>query len=152
MDGPELGRRLRTRRTAAGRTIASVAIDAGLSVPYIANLENGRGNPTLGALHSLARALGTRLDVRLVTPDETRPVAAADGGAPAELPGSLAHFARAARFHRETEHLARASGTEPAAMRERLLAALVAVADLAPHPLDELDWHRVLDAIVLIGR
>jgi hypothetical protein len=35
--------------TAAGRTVASVATDAGLSVPYVANLENGRGNQPLGA-------------------------------------------------------------------------------------------------------
>ena len=151
MDGPELGRRLRTQRTAAGRTLASVAVDAGLSVPYIANLENGRGNPTLGALQSLARALGTRLDVRLVTPDEVAAPTAA-GQATVELPESLEHFTRTARFRRETEQLARAAGTEPAALRERLLAALLAVADLAPHPLEELDWHRVLDAIVLFGR
>src|SRR2546430_150864 len=45
VDQPEIGRQLRARRTAAGRTVASVAADAGPSVPYIANLENGRGNP-----------------------------------------------------------------------------------------------------------
>jgi len=49
-----IGRQLRARRTAAGRTVASVAADAGLSVPYIANLENGRGNPTTAALRRLA--------------------------------------------------------------------------------------------------
>jgi len=38
--------------------VASVAADAGLSVPYIANLENGRGNPTTAALARLAEALG----------------------------------------------------------------------------------------------
>ena len=59
----ELGEILRDRRKAAGRTIASVAMDAGLSVPYIANLENGRGNPTLAALDRLATALGARLEV-----------------------------------------------------------------------------------------
>ena len=48
---------LRDRRKAAGRTIASVAVDAGLSVPYIANLENGRGNPTLSALDRLPAEL-----------------------------------------------------------------------------------------------
>src|SRR6266852_3571691 len=47
MDQPAIGRQLRARRTAAGRTVASVAEAAGLSVPYIANLENGRGNPTI---------------------------------------------------------------------------------------------------------
>src|SRR5689334_24953011 len=40
-------------------------MDAGLSVPYIANLENGRGNPTVAALDRLAEALGTRLEVRI---------------------------------------------------------------------------------------
>jgi transcriptional regulator with XRE-family HTH domain len=39
--------------------VASVAADAGLSVPYIANLENGRGNPTTAALTRLAEALGS---------------------------------------------------------------------------------------------
>src|SRR5436853_7314173 len=57
----ELGGRLRAARSGQGRTLADVAIDAGLSVPYVANLESGRGNPTLGALHPLAAALGTPL-------------------------------------------------------------------------------------------
>ncbi|RZU13577.1 transcriptional regulator with XRE-family HTH domain [Kribbella rubisoli] len=61
----ELGEVLRDRRKAAGRTIASVAVDAGLSVPYIANLENGRGNPTVAALDRLATALGAQLEVRI---------------------------------------------------------------------------------------
>ena len=47
----ELGRQLRAMRAAFGRTGSlRVAPDAGLSVPYIANLENGRGNPTMGAV------------------------------------------------------------------------------------------------------
>ena len=58
MEISAIGRQLRARRTAAGRTVASVAADAGLSVPYIANLENGRGNPTATALTQLASALG----------------------------------------------------------------------------------------------
>src|SRR5258708_24298723 len=53
----DLGARMKARRTAAGETIAAVAVRAGLSVPYIANLENGRGNPTLTALTALAKAL-----------------------------------------------------------------------------------------------
>jgi transcriptional regulator with XRE-family HTH domain len=156
VDGPELGRRLRIRRTAAGRTIASVALDAGLSVPYIANLENGRGNPTLGALQRLARALGTRLDVSLVAPDGPggvdQPAGSSGPGDDAQLPESLVHFARTARFQREAERLAQAAGVDPLTLRERLLSALVATAAVTAHPLDELDWHRVLDAIVLIGR
>ena len=68
------GARLRVMRAAAGRTIASVAADAGLSVPYIANLEDGQGNPTLAALDRLARALGTELTVGLGAPSPQAPV------------------------------------------------------------------------------
>src|SRR3954467_2681968 len=98
----DLGRRLRARRTAAGRTRASVAADAGLSVPYIANLENGRGNPTLSAVSSLATALGARLTVSLT-----------DGAQPAReapaLPDSLVQFSRSPRFSTEARRLAAAT-------------------------------------------
>jgi AcrR family transcriptional regulator len=78
----ELGRRLRARRSAQDRTLASVALGAGLSVPYVANLENGRGNPTLGSLHSLAQAL----DVPLAELVREASAAAAGRPAPAPLP------------------------------------------------------------------
>ncbi len=90
MDHPAIGRELRARRTAAGRTVASVAADAGLSVPYIANLENGRGNPTTTALTRLAEALGLRLVVTLVAADDSQRAAAptaARGTAGAVLAG-----------------------------------------------------------------
>ena len=136
MEMAELGRELRARRAAAGRTIASVAADAGLSVPYIANLENGRGNPTLAALAALGRALGAPLTVELGTP--------AGGAAPlpTSLPTSLIAFARTDRFTRDSAGLDRA----------RLLPALVALGALSPRPLTDLDWHRLLDAVVLISR
>src|SRR5258707_3013867 len=98
MEHPAIGRQLRARRTASGRTIASVAADAGLSVPYIANLENGRGIPTLAALRRLAAALGQRLDIDLV-PDV--PVAA-----PPEPAGAVLRFARTARFRDAAVRLA----------------------------------------------
>jgi transcriptional regulator with XRE-family HTH domain len=142
----DLGRRLRSRRAAAGRTIASVAMDAGLSVPYIANLENGRGNPTLSAVDSLATALGARLIVELAEGDERV------REAPAALPDSLLQFARSPRFSTEAARLAKATKTPPAAMRERLLHAMAGMGSLATRPLSELDWHRILDAAVLTTR
>jgi transcriptional regulator with XRE-family HTH domain len=142
----ELGRRLRARRTAAGRTIASVAADAGLSVPYIANLENGRGNPTLSAVNSLATALGVRLTVELTEGDE------AGRDAPAALPDSLVQFSRSPRFSTEAQRLAAATRASEALVRERLLHAMGGMASLTPRPLSELDWHRILDAAVLIAR
>jgi transcriptional regulator with XRE-family HTH domain len=162
----ELGSRLRARRTAAGRTIASVALDAGLSVPYIANLENGRGNPTLSAVTSLATALGTRLSVELTdeAPSTTET---------APLPESLVRFARSTRFTTEVTRLTEAgsateagssseagSATEAgsssaeatAKSRRRLLYAMAGMGALATRPLTDVDWHRLLDAAALMTR
>ena len=142
MEIAELGSLLRARRTAAGRTIASVALDAGLSVPYIANLENGRGNPTLAAVTSLATALGTHLSVELT-----------DGPAEAPqppLPDSLLRFAKSARFLAESARL----GLDPdeTTARRRLLHAMAGMAVLASRPLTDPDWHRLLDAAILLSR
>jgi transcriptional regulator with XRE-family HTH domain len=142
----DLGNRLRNRRTAAGRTIASVAVDAGLSVPYIANLENGRGNPTLSAVNSLATALGARLVVELAENDELA------REAPVVLPDTLVQFSRSRRFATEAARLAKASPESEAATRERLLRAMAGMGSLAGRPLRELDWHRLLDVAVLITR
>jgi transcriptional regulator with XRE-family HTH domain len=143
----DLGVRLRRRRTAAGRTIASVAADAGLSVPYIANLENGRGNPTLSAVNSLATALGARLIVELAEDDQPAQET------PVALPDSLARFSRSPRFRTEAARLAEATKMAETVMRERLLQAMAGLGSLAAtRPLSELDWHRILDAAVLIAR
>ena len=133
MDAADLGHRLRAERTAAGRTIASVAADAGLSVPYIANLENGRGNPTLAALSRLADALGVRLDVALAPPGDAEPEPA--------LSPTVRQFARSARFRAEAERLGGAA----------LLAVLTAAQAACPE-LSTLDCHRLLDAVVLAHR
>jgi transcriptional regulator with XRE-family HTH domain len=139
----ELGRRLRTRRSSQGRTLASVAMQAGLSVPYVANLENGRGNPTLSSLHRLAGSLGIPLSELLAEPDGAEPGPA--------LPTSLAEFSRGARFRQEVRRLAAEQNATPAKIRHQLLTAMTAVPQ--PHRgLDELDWHRILDALVLVLR
>jgi transcriptional regulator with XRE-family HTH domain len=113
-------------------------------VPYVANLENGRGNPTLGSLHRLAGSLGVRLSELLA--EESGPAAP-----PAALPGSLAEFSQRPRFRQEVQRLAAERKVKPAEIRRQLLTAMAAV----PQPyrgLDELDWHRVLDALVLVLR
>src|ERR1700689_1953380 len=92
-----IGRQLRARRTAAGRTVASVAADAGLSVPYVANLENGRGNSTATALTRLAGALGMRMVITLVPDEDSRE--ASEPGSP-EVPASLVRLGRTVRFRR----------------------------------------------------
>jgi transcriptional regulator with XRE-family HTH domain len=132
MEIVELGALLRSRRSAAGRTIASVALEAGLSVPYVANLENGRGNPTLSAVHRLAAALGLRL---VVEPADGA------GDQPVPLPESLVRFARSPRFRAEAARFD----------QQRLLRAMAAMGALSPDPADQ-DWHRLLDAALLMTR
>jgi transcriptional regulator with XRE-family HTH domain len=147
MEDPELGHQLRTLRTAAGRTVASVAQDAGLSVPYIANLENGRGNPTLDALSRLATALGMKLAVSLVPAGDGVPVAAE---AMAELPGSLVRVRRTAEFRRATEAMAQALGREPGDFSTRLTGAMAALAAAMGTEPSEADWWRLVDALLLL--
>lgn len=144
----DIGLELRARRTAARRTVASVATQAGLSVPYVANLENGRGNPTLGALTRLAAALGTRLEITLALNDESSSAAPPDSP---RIPPSLVRLARSARFGQVTEALAEAAGADPARVSTRLVTALATVAGTLGTDPTEPDWWRLLDALLLIA-
>ena len=146
MDQPEIGRQLRARRTAAGRTVASVATEAGLSVPYIANLENGRGNPTTAALTRLAEALGLRLVVTLVPAGES----SAPVGAPG-IPASLVRLGRTDRFRSAVAVMASALDVSPEEFAVQLVAALAALAQATRRDLAEADWWRLLDALLLVA-
>jgi transcriptional regulator with XRE-family HTH domain len=148
MEDPGLGVQLRMLRTAAGRTVASVAQDAGLSVPYIANLENGRGNPTLTALSRLASALGMKLAVSLV-PAEDGLAAVPD--LPAELPGSLVRVRRSGEFRRAAQALAAGLGREEGDFSIRLTGAMAALAAALGLEPSEADWWRLMDALQLMA-
>lgn len=138
MDEAELGAVLRARRKAAGRTIASVAVDAGLSVPYIANLENGRGNPTMAALQRLAAALGTSLEVSLV---DAEPREAAQQAVPLSP-----------RAREVAKRLAKTQGTDAHLVEKRLLVVLQAVAETIGTQPDDRDLDRLLDLLNLSGQ
>ncbi|HWO63133.1 MAG TPA: helix-turn-helix transcriptional regulator, partial [Umezawaea sp.] len=127
-------------RAAGGRTLLSVATEAGLSVPYVANLENGRGNPTVDAIGRLAAALGATFVPRLERDTGT-------AAQPAALPPSLVRFSRDTRFRRDVRAIADSTGEQPTELAARLLAALAA---LAGRDLAEADWLRLLDAVVLV--
>lgn len=146
MDNQEIGRQLRTRRTAAGRTVASVAADAGLSVPYIANLENGRGNPTTAALARLAEALGLRLVVTLEAGEEDAPAPGAPG-----IPASLVRLGRTARFRRAVAVMAAARQVATDDLSVQLVAALATMGAAVDRDLAEADWWRLLDALTLVA-
>jgi transcriptional regulator with XRE-family HTH domain len=147
MDVTEVGRQLRALRTASGRTVASVAVDAGLSVPYIANLENGRGNPTMTALSQIGSALGMRLTVSFLP---------ADGDAEdwslgtAQIPPSLVRLGRTTRFQGAARLMADRLGIDHREFIPRLANALAVIASTLQRDLGEADWWRLIDALVLI--
>ena len=150
----EIGRQLRALRTASGRTVASVAADAGLSVPYIANLENGRGNPTLAALGQLASALGMRLVIALApVPASAAPDNAAQGspgdGRPGGVPGSLVRLGRTERFRAAVAQIASRSGADEREVSADVVSALAAAAAVLRREPAEADWWRLLDALLL---
>ncbi len=148
MDQPAIGRQLRARRTAAGRTVASVAEAAGLSVPYIANLENGRGNPTITALTRLADALGMQLAVTLEAGEESQLTWAS---ASPEIPASLVRLGRTVRFRQVVNTIATALNLDADQFSLQLVAALATVAQTMGKDLAERDWWRLIDALVLIA-
>ena len=56
-----VGARLREARTAAGRTLGDVAREAGISLPYLSEIERGRKEPSSEVLAAVAGALGLGL-------------------------------------------------------------------------------------------
>lgn len=145
MDGLQLGQRLRQLRAARGHTVAAVATEAGLSVPYIANLEHGRGNPTLDAVNRIARALGTRATIGFDAAE-----AGEEASAAVPLPATLVRLGRSARFRREVGLIADEVGTDPTALRARVLDVLAGLAAIAGRDLSEPDWCRLMDALLLV--
>ncbi|MFD7660422.1 helix-turn-helix domain-containing protein [Actinosynnema sp. NPDC059797] len=142
--GHELGQHLRALRAAGGRTVASVATDAGLSVPYVANLENGRGNPTVDALTRLAEALGATLTItfadRADEPADEAP----------DLPPALLRLSRTDAFRHDVATLAHATDQDPTTLTGPLLDVLARLGAITGRDPAETDWHRLLDALLLI--
>jgi len=148
MEGQEIGRQLRSLRAAAGRTVATVAVEAGLSVPYVANLENGRGNPTVSALSRLASALGTELKVSF-DPLDGRPRIPVP--APAGVPLPLIRLSRRARFRHQAGLIATSLRAEPDDIPARMLPVLAQAALALDRDLTEDDYWRLVDTLTIIA-
>lgn len=62
-----VGEQIRASRIAAGLTQAEVARRLRVSAPYVANVEAGRSNLTLGQMTNIATAMGVGLEVHFPT-------------------------------------------------------------------------------------
>ena len=142
-----IGQRLRARRVALGRTLADVAEQSGLSLPYVSNLERGRGNPTLDALQALARALDLPL-ASLVADGVVAHVGL--DAVLASAPASLLQFSRSPDFQETVAELADRQGESVDAMREKLLVGMASSPQRSSGEPTEEDWRRILDAYSLI--
>jgi transcriptional regulator with XRE-family HTH domain len=138
-----IGQRLRARRVELGRTLAAVAEQAGLSLPYVSNLERGRGNPTLEAL---AGALNLPLASLLGESGPKEPLEVVLASAPP----SLVQFSRSQDFQETVADLAERQGESVDAMRQRVLVGMVSSPQRSKGDPTEEDWRRILDAYSLI--
>lgn len=148
-DGTTLGERIRARRTALGLTLAEVADAAQLSIPYVSNLERGRGNPTLSALHSVAEALQQSVaDLLGQHESEERfdPVELVL----AEAPRSLRAFTRSDQFRSTVERLSAEQRVPAQEMGKRLMIGMASAPRRSAGEPTEVDWRRLLDAYSLI--
>lgn len=73
-DVPQIGPGIRRLRRALDLTLADVAARAGVSAPFLSQVENGRSRPGMGSLQRIADALDTTAVQLLASADPPRPV------------------------------------------------------------------------------
>jgi transcriptional regulator with XRE-family HTH domain len=141
-----LGERLRARRNELGLTLLGVATEAGLSVPYVANLEKGRGNPTLDVIISLADALGTSPAALLELDGPDEPIDKTLMG----LPPALVEYGQGKALGEPTKRLAEHLAIPVAEARSLLLRAMAAAPRPTGRVLSRQDCRRLVDVYTLI--
>ena len=144
-----LGKRLRSRRVALGLTLADASARAGLSLPYVSNLERGRGNPTIDALRSLADALDLEVG-ELVGGDGSGEALDTSSLVLADAPPSLGEFTRSGRFEAVARRLAVHQGLSLDEMRTKLMVGMASAARRSQGEPTSDYWRRLLDVYSVI--
>jgi transcriptional regulator with XRE-family HTH domain len=88
-----LGSKIRALRQRQKRTLDATATAAGISKPFLSQIERGRATPSLTSLGGIARSLGVAVQYFLDTPSEARSVCRADQLKYFGLPDSANLFA-----------------------------------------------------------
>ncbi len=146
-----LGERLRSRRRKLGLTIAQVAERAGLSLPYVSNLERGRGNPTLDVLTSLAGVLDLPMS-EIVGDGPDIASGAFSEQFLATIPLTLDRFSNTEDFVREVNALALSRGEKYDDLRHQVLLGMATAPRRSTGEPTVDDWRRLLDVYTLILR
>ena len=144
-----LGKRLRSRRVALGLTLADASARAGLSLPYVSNLERGRGNPTIDALRSLADALDLEVG-ELVGGDGSGEALDTSSLVLADAPPSLGEFTRSGRFEAVARRMAVHQGLSLDEMRTKLMVGMASAPRRSQGEPTSEDWRRLLDVYSVI--
>ncbi|MFF1698542.1 helix-turn-helix domain-containing protein [Streptomyces sp. NPDC058257] len=93
-DAPQVGPGIRRLRRALDLTLADVAARAGVSAPFLSQVENGRSRPSMGSLQRIADALDTTAVQLLASADPPRPVDVVRGGSASVSEGEGVREAR----------------------------------------------------------
>lgn len=148
----DLGARLKARRLELDLKLADVAERSGMSIPYIANLERGRGNPTADVLRRLAGALETTIGALLdeIAGDAERISQVLESVV--SMPRSLVAFSKSSRFREQVEKLAKETDEDPEDLRGKLLIAMASAPRRSTGEPGIEDWNRLLDTFGVILR
>lgn len=101
-----LGETINARRKEAGLTLVALAEAAGLSHPFLSQIENGRAQPSIESLRRIADALATTPQALFGAPEDASPAVVRGADAPTlEVAGAAAgsvartHLGGDAPFH-----------------------------------------------------
>lgn len=124
---PPLGARLRTARQKSGLSLRALAREMGVSASFVSQLENGKSQPSVATLYSIAQLLDVSIDELF----SSTAAGARDGSAPVQPPSPAETIppTRKRRSSVETGH--KAAGQRPAP------AARVAAPEGAGQGLDD---------------
>ncbi|NEB75181.1 helix-turn-helix transcriptional regulator [Streptomyces sp. SID14478] len=89
-----VGPGIRRRRRALELTLADVARRAGVSVPFLSQVENGRSRPSMNSLQRIADALDTTAVALLAAAEAPRPVDVVRASAPPATEGGVRPLVR----------------------------------------------------------
>lgn len=134
--------RLWRARQGRGLTLREVAIESGVSIAYLSDLERAKlANPTLDKLRAIAEALGVSLDA-LVGGDE--PSTQEPKGV---LPDSLEAFINSPAFQQAVGEQARRWRRVDSEVRDDWVRLLAGLQVAGRRPARETDWLFVFEAV-----